>query len=493
MGQHDPRKTVGQYPKTTASTPLVPVLLTRLVWLLWLASAAALAARLWTGASWTPSDLLVVDGLTLLLWTVVTFISGIVHSYSRRYMAGSRDITRFFTRTFAFTLSVALLVAADHVILFAAAWTAMGLLMADLIGYVREWPQARAAGKSARRYFLGSSTLLTAALLTLWSATGATRVSELSAAVETLDAATVLLVSGALLLAAMIQSALVPFHGWLLSSMTAPTPASALMHAGFVNAGGILLVRFAPVVTAEVWFLSLVVVVAATSALLGKLMKSVEPAVKRQLGCSTVGQMGFMILQVGLGFFGAAIAHLILHGFYKGYQFLSSGDSVEHTSPTPASDSAGWSGLGAAVAVATALGGGALFAFLTGEAATSGGQVLVLLVVLTTLHATQNVVRRTSLPALLRYVAVPLTFFPAILIYAGVYGLVKELLRTAPAMEATVAMTPLHVAVAVAFLLAYVGVETGVLQRSDRLYVELTNAMRLPAATVVSPAEVSDE
>jgi hypothetical protein len=174
-------------------------------------------------------------------------------------------------------------------------------------------------------------------------ATGATAVSAVPSALGSAPSAAVLVAAGALLLAAMIQSALLPFHAWLLSSMTAPTPASALMHAGFVNAGGILLVRFAPVVSVDASVLLAIVPVGATSAILGKLLKTVRTDTKGKLGCSTVGQMGFMIMQAGLGFFGAAVTHLILHGFYRGnggdlltglpLQSVASTDAVPYHQP----------------------------------------------------------------------------------------------------------------------------------------------------------------
>jgi len=487
-GQDQP-ETVGQLPNTAAgSTPLVPAVLTRLVWLLWVASLGTLVARLRVEGVWELWGVFAVDGLTVVLWVVVTFLGGIVHSYSVRYMAGGRHVSRFFTRLFGFTLVVLVLVAADHLALFAAAWVAMGLVMADLIGHVRGWPQARAAATLARRYFLASSLLVAAALATLWVTTGATTVSGVAAAVDAVPRTPWLFAVGALVLAATIQSALVPFHTWLLSSMTAPTPASALMHAGFVNAGGVLLTRFAPVVSVDPDVMLLVVVVGVASALLGKLLKSVQSDVKRQLGCSTVGQMGFMIAQAGLGFFGAAVTHLVLHGFYKAYLFCSSGGRVERTSPTGPGREPGSTGLVGWVATGlAALAGGALFVALTGKGTSpDAGLLLTLLVVLTTLHATRTAVRATSLPATVRYGAVPLVFLPAIAVYAAVYTVVVGLLADLPVVTAPAELTAVHGAVAVAFVVAFVAIETGAYRRSERLYVALVNATQPPAETLLT-------
>jgi NAD(P)H-quinone oxidoreductase subunit 5 len=492
----DQSTTVGPLPETgTASTPRTLAVLTRLVWVLWIGCLGVAGVRFLVGGPWAVAGIFLVDGLTVVMWTVIAFFSGIVHSYSRRYMAGSRDVTRFFTRVFGFTLVVMVLVAADHVAVFLLAWLAMGLVMADLIGYVREWPQARAAARLARRYFLFSTAFLAVAFGTLWWTTGDTTVSGLATAGDTVGTPVVWVAGGALLLAAMVQSALVPFHTWLLASMTAPTPASALMHAGFVNAGGVLLARFAPVLTVDPSVMLSIAVVGAASALLGKLLKSVQADVKRQLGCSTVGQMGFMILQAGLGFFGAAVTHLVLHGCYKAYQFLSSGGEIERTSPEPrGTELRGTSVPGVVVILLTGLAGGAVFAGLTGKGTSlDSGLVLTLLVVVLTVHATWDLVRRRSLPATVRYLTVPLVGLPAVALYAVVYTVITGFMTDLPVVTAPAELTVVHGTVAVAFLAAYVAIETGVYRRSQRLYVAVVNAGQPPLRTISMASEEYDE
>jgi len=491
MADETQHTTVGSLPSSIGqSAPTTPAALTRVVWLLWGLSLAALVGRVVADWSFTLGQFVAVDGLTVLMWTVVTFFSGIVHSYSRRYMAGSAHETRFFATVFGFTVVVMGLVAANHIALFGALWLVMGLLMAQLIGVISGWEQAQAAGAVARRYFVASSVLLGVALTALWWATDATTISGIATAADGLGGPVWLLAAGALVLAAMIQSALIPFHNWLLSSMTAPTPASALMHAGFVNAGGILLTRFAPVITVDAGLMLAVVGVGAASALGGKLLKSVQTDVKSKLGCSTVGQMGFMIMQAGLGFFGAAITHLILHGFYKAYQFLSSGSQVEHSSP--AEEAGATEGVvGVAVTIVTALAGGALFAVLTGKGAkVDSGLLLTFFVVFTTLHAARNAVQHTSLPTTVRYGAVPLVFFPAIIVYAVVYEGISGLLTV---HTVTTELTLLHGAVAVFFLGVYVAIETGVHEHSQRLYVALLNASQPSERTVLTSSEDYNE
>ena len=110
--------TVGQLPTPDGEDSRVAATLTRLVWVLCVASIGVLALRLRGGGPWELDGLVAVDGLTAVMWVTVTFVSGIVHSYSRRYMAGNRTIDRFFGRVFAFTLIVMVLVAADALALF---------------------------------------------------------------------------------------------------------------------------------------------------------------------------------------------------------------------------------------------------------------------------------------------------------------------------------------------------------------------------------------
>jgi NAD(P)H-quinone oxidoreductase subunit 5 len=264
------------------------------------------------------------------------------------------------------------------------------------------------------------------------------------------------------------------------------------MHAGFVNAGGILLLRFAPVVTVEATLMLGIVVVGAASAVLGKLLKTVQSDVKGELGCSTVGQMGFMIMQAGLGFFGAAITHLVLHGCYKAYHFLGSGGRVERTGPT-GRDAPESSLAGTAVVLVTGLAGGALFAALTGKGTSvDGGLLLAVFVVLTTLAAARSAVQHTALSAPVRYGAVPLVFFPAITVYALVYVAISDLLSGLPIVSAPVELHALHALVAVVFLGVYVAVETGVHERSQRLYVALLNASQPAPSTVLTATEDYD-
>lgn len=467
----------------------LPSISTTIVWCLALGSLGVLVAYMLQPGPWRWADLVAIDGLTALTWCGVTLLSGIVHSYSRRYLDGDRGIERFFGCALAFTAAVMLLVAADHLVLFNIAWLLMGLTMAELIGHVRGWRQARQARSIARRTFVGSSALLALAFGVIWSNTGAVSIGEIGRIAGDLGQASGLLVTASLLGAALIQSALIPFHGWLLSSMTAPTPASALMHAGFVNAGGLLFARFYPLFAGEAIAASAVVALGALSAIGGKLLKSVRPDVKSQLGCSTVGQMGFMVMQAGLGFVAAAVTHLILHGFYKAYLFLSSGERVEQTVPFE-EDSAATGTVPRVTAVLLAAVGGALFLWLTGKPfGLNGGALLALLVALAMYRATREMAGRIELAGLLRYAVAPAIFLAAIGTYAGIYLGVAGLMNFEPIEIGVGELSTGYGLLVVLFAATYLLVETESYKFSDRLYVKLLNSSTPDRKTLLTSKE----
>jgi NAD(P)H-quinone oxidoreductase subunit 5 len=470
---------------TSQEHSAVPAVSTFLIWTLFGGSIALVAVTTRFDIQLAAEPLVRIDGLTKVMWVAVTFFSGIVQSFSRRYMAADRDVDLFFARIMLFTVSVLVLTAADHVVFFVAAWTVMGLLMAELIGHVRSWPQAQAAKRLSRRYFLAGSALLGGGLLALSVGTGAPTISGILASVDSLSRPMLVLGAAPILLAALVQSALVPFHGWLLSSMTGPTPASAIMHAGFVNAGGVLLTRLAPVFTIQRNVMLLIVVVGALSSVLAQAMMLVKADYKGRLGCSTVAQMGFMILQCGLGFFAAAVTHLIVHGFYKAYLFLSTGSQVVKKAPKTKAHRYP-SVVTTGVALVTAVGGGALFALLTGKGTTltDTGIFLAVIVVVSVFQGATELLENESLPAIVRLVGMPAVMLPSLALYAGIYNCIFALLSDVPMVKATVEMTPVHWALLGLFLLGHLAVQLGWLQRSRRLYVTLLNAAQASPGTI---------
>ena len=130
------------------------------------------------------------------------------------------------------------------------------------------------------------------------------------------------------LLAVMTKSAQFPFHIWLPDTMQTPTPVSAIMHAGVINAGGFLLARLSAGLMLSSNLLMLIAIIGLTTLLIGNLFTIMQPDIKKKLAYSTMSQMGYMVLQCGLGCFTGAIYHLIVHGFFKAWSFLNSGNQL---------------------------------------------------------------------------------------------------------------------------------------------------------------------
>jgi len=273
-----------------------------------------------------------IDGLTAVMLLTVTAIGAVVARYTARYLDGDPGQARF-CRWLAYTLgSVLLFVVAHHLLLVFAAWVSTSFGLHRLLTFYRERPAARLA---ARKKFLVSrlgDVFLLAAFLWIHRVFGTFEYAELFARVDEIAAANAPSVTGiALLLAlgAMTKSAQLPFHTWLPDTMETPTPVSALMHAGIVNAGGFLLVRMSPLLVAAPVALALVAVVGALTAVFAAVVMLTQTDIKRKLGYSTVSQMGFMMLQCGLGAFPVAVLHIVGHSFYKGYAFLAAGSVVD--------------------------------------------------------------------------------------------------------------------------------------------------------------------
>ncbi|WP_225974556.1 proton-conducting transporter transmembrane domain-containing protein [Arachidicoccus ginsenosidivorans] len=273
-----------------------------------------------TKPQWNFEGIFRINSLTLIIWATVTFFSAVVSTFAQKYLIGFSYYNRFIGLSLGFTISVSLLVFADHIAIFLLAWFGMGLFMSRLIGINNKWGEAREAARYCQWHFTCSGLSLTAGILLLCFNTHQYTLTHLQGQLHNLSFPIVLTAALCIILAAAIQSAMFPFHRWLLSAMTSPTPASALMHAGFVNSAGILLTLLAPL-----FYLSdtmtLLIIIGGITAIIAQFAKLIQVNIKQKLGCSTIAQMAFMIMQCGLGFFNAAVVHLILHGFYKAYLF----------------------------------------------------------------------------------------------------------------------------------------------------------------------------
>lgn len=273
--------------------------------------------------------LISLNTLSLLLCSLVLLVSFIVHRFSLRYMHGDRLYSRFFLLLSTLTLTAMIMVLADNLFLFWGAWSLSNLVLVLLMVHKKEWMAAKNSGLLAF-YTLATGTLCLLIAFILLSVTYSTSsISTLTQLSNPSHLSLLALSMGLILVGALAQSGLFPFQQWLISSLNSPTPVSALMHAGLVNGGGILIVKFAPLMMLYPGLLTLLFVVGSVSALLGTVWKLMQHDIKKMLACSTMAQMGFMMMQCGVGLFAAAIAHLCWHGLFKAYLFLSSGSAVK--------------------------------------------------------------------------------------------------------------------------------------------------------------------
>jgi NAD(P)H-quinone oxidoreductase subunit 5 len=272
-----------------------------------------------------------VDALSKMMMGLVAFVASLVWAFARRYLQGDRQYSRFTWQLLLMCASVMLTISADNLLVFFSAWCLSNLLLVLLMVHKAEWRAARASGWLATRTFCLGAVFLGSGFFLLYRMTGELSIHKIIHLSTFFGSEQVLLTLplSFILLAAMSQSAIWPFHRWLLSSLNSPTPVSAIMHAGLINGGGLLLVRFAPLYLVESNLLLVIFTLGLATAVVGTLWKLLQQDIKRMLACSTMAQMGFMLLQCGLGFFPAAVAHLCWHGLFKATLFLGAGSAAQ--------------------------------------------------------------------------------------------------------------------------------------------------------------------
>ena len=459
-----------------AKTTALPVskLTLGILWLLFLGNLGNLLVNARGMGEWFLADLLRFNGFSALIWTVVTFFSALVCTYAFRYLSGFRYRRRFMALCLGFTFSVMLLVISYNVVLLLLSWLLMGLFMSELIGVDRDWGEAREAAAFTRRYFLTGTFFLSAGVLLLAFQSGSLSLGAITDAIATMPGYVVLTAALCIIFAAIVQSAIYPFHRWLLSAMTAPTPASALMHAGFVNGAGILLALFATLFFASKT-LNALLIIGGLTAIIAQFTKLLQVNVKHRLACSTIAQMGFMIMQCGLGFFNAAVAHLILHGFYKAHLFLASGEEIAHATPQKPPHIRIKAQQAIVVGIFSILGAG-LFSLLTGKG-TNGdsGIFLTLIVAITVGQATYNIVKQRSLSVFQKFAAPALLTLLGIGIYALMFNGVTVLMADMPMVAAPLSLSAVEIGFGIVFLIGFFIMKLGVYRRLPWVYVKLMN------------------
>jgi NADH-quinone oxidoreductase subunit L len=281
-----------------------------------------------------------VDRLTAMMLVVVSFVSLLVHVYTIGYMADDDGYKRFFSYISLFTFSMFMLVMSNNFMQLFFGWEAVGLVSYLLIGFWYKRPTAIFAnlkaflvnrvgdfgfllGIAAVLYFLGTLDYATA-FGSAPSLIGKTL--QITAGTQW-DAATVICIC--LFIGAMGKSAQVPLHVWLPDSMEGPTPISALIHAAtMVTAGIFMVARMSPLFELSQSALSFVMVIGATTALFTGLIGIVQNDIKRVVAYSTLSQLGYMTVALGVSAYSGAVYHLMTHAFFKALLFLGAGSVI---------------------------------------------------------------------------------------------------------------------------------------------------------------------
>ncbi|MDP9074144.1 MAG: NADH-quinone oxidoreductase subunit L, partial [Actinomycetota bacterium] len=282
-----------------------------------------------------------IDGLAVMLLFVVTFISLMVHIYSLEYLRGDRRYTYYYAALSLFTASMLTMVSASNSLQLLLGWEGMGVCSFMLIGH---WWEDKPNADAALKAFLTTRTsdigLLIGLTMTFFLAGQTFDIDKINQAALSgkLDH-TLLLVAGIALFCAVIgKSAQFPLHTWLPDAMAGPTPVSALIHAATMVVAGVYLVsRFYGVFSQAFHIftpghsgLNLIAIIGGVTIIIAALLAFVQHDIKKVLAYSTVSQLGYMIMALGVGAWPAAIFHLFTHAFFKADLFLGAG-SVSHS------------------------------------------------------------------------------------------------------------------------------------------------------------------
>jgi len=281
-----------------------------------------------------------IDPLTTTMMLVVTFVSLMVHVYTIGYMAGDPGYTRFFSYISLFTFAMLMLVMSNNFLQLFFGWEAVGLVSYLLIGFWYTRPTAIHANLKAFLVnrvgdfgFVLGIGLVAATFGSLDYREVFARAGEFAGTtvdlwgVEPWSLMTLICVC--LFVGAMGKSAQVPLHVWLPDSMEGPTPISALIHAAtMVTAGIFMVARMSPLFELSDTALSLVTVVGATTALSMAFLGIVQNDIKRVVAYSTLSQLGYMTVALGVSAYSAAIFHLMTHAFFKALLFLAAGSVI---------------------------------------------------------------------------------------------------------------------------------------------------------------------
>ncbi len=324
---HLPRRVVALSGAGSVGLSALCVLLSALAW-----HGAPVQQHLW---SWIQLDDLQVsvsfylDGLSLTMMSVITGVGFLIHLYSAEFMEEDESFSRYFAYMNLFVGAMLILVMADNLLLLYLGWEGVGACSYLLVGF---WYRDPANGRAARKAFVVTrvgDTAMLLGLLLLFTELGTLDIQTVAVTAKatwhqgdpTIVLATLLLLGGAL-----GKSAQLPLHTWLPDAMAGPTPVSALIHAAtMVTAGVYLIARTHELFLLAPFSLNAVALLGLATLLLAALTALNQRDIKRILAYSTMSQLGYMFLALGVGAWGFGVFHLVTHAFFKALLFLAAG------------------------------------------------------------------------------------------------------------------------------------------------------------------------
>ena len=285
-----------------------------------------------------------VDRLSTVMMTLITGVSTIIYCYSTSYMHQDRHARRYLALICLTDFVLICMVSSGNLMMLFLFWQILSYLL-YLLAHNHAHPATLAGAFKTFTLLRVADTAFLAGIVLAYQLYGTLEFQELFARAAAMpmtisivpemdvDAATA--VTLLLFIGAMGKSAQFPLHLWLPGSLFAPTPVHALLHAGIINAGGFLINRLAPLFGMSSTTLHVAFVVGTLTAALGATMMLAQNDIKKTLGFSTIGQMGYMIMECGLGAFSLAVFHLIAHGLFKATVFLNCGNVIHKTRQEP--------------------------------------------------------------------------------------------------------------------------------------------------------------
>jgi NAD(P)H-quinone oxidoreductase subunit 5 len=266
-----------------------------------------------------------LDAVSVIMLLLTAIIAWVILRFSATYLQGE-EREGHFTFWLCVTLAgIVLLVSAGSLVQLGLGWLATGIGAKRLLIFYSNRPGAKRAAHKKLLFARSADVALAAGLMLVYAAHGTTSIPDINAAARAGDIPVPALFGAlCLAIAAVLQSALLPAHGWLTDGSETPTPALALLHSGVVSMGGFLLIRFADLMLGAPFIMAILVIVGGLSALAGSVVTLTQSATKAALAWSTVSQMGFIVLQCGLGLFPLALLHIVAHAVYKTHALLTS-------------------------------------------------------------------------------------------------------------------------------------------------------------------------